>query len=101
MTLIFYVLFFLVSENYKHKRRKRSTDSDIEDFTNSDITSSLNYLHSSSTLTSLPHRQKRSVSYKNYVEVMVAADHLMYKYHGDDLQHYILNLMAIVSNTLQ
>ena len=37
------------------------------------------------------------MSNKNYVEVMVAADYEMSKYHGDNLQHYILTLMSIVS----
>ncbi|KAL4226991.1 A disintegrin and metalloproteinase with thrombospondin motifs 9 [Mactra antiquata] len=85
------------TENFKHKRRKRSTDSDILDLTNSDSSSfsSFNKLISSSTS---HHRTKRSVSHKNYVEVMVAADSLMLRYHRDDLQHYILNLMAIVNS---
>ncbi|XP_060563969.1 A disintegrin and metalloproteinase with thrombospondin motifs 9-like isoform X2 [Ruditapes philippinarum] len=85
------------SENYKHKRRKRDLESDIENLDFSDISSasSFNNLISSSNS---PHRTKRSVSHKNYVEVMVATDHLMLRYHKDDLQHYILNLMAIVNS---
>lgn len=71
-------------------------ENDIENLQFSDISSfsSFNKLISSSTS---HHRTKRSVSHKNYVEVMVAADHLMLRYHKDDLQHYLLNLMAIVS----
>ena len=99
-------MFSLFSENYKHKRRKRDIrSSSLEDTANSDISdinkpSTYNNLNSFSTLTTSPHsRRKRSVSYKNYVEVLVAADHLMLRYHKDDLQNYILNLMAIVSST--
>ncbi|XP_052779988.1 A disintegrin and metalloproteinase with thrombospondin motifs 9-like [Mya arenaria] len=88
------------TENYKHRRRKRSIpEHSIDDLANSDISdinrlTSFNNLYSFSTS---PHRQKRSVSYKNYVEVLVVADHLMFRYHQDDLQNYILNLMAIVN----
>ena len=31
------------------------------------------------------------------MEVMVAADNKMLRYHGDDLERYILTLMSIVS----
>ena len=51
----------------------------------------------SDNLVSSHHIHKRSVSMKNYVEVMVAADYQMSKYHGENLQHYILTLMSIVS----
>ena len=93
---------FLFSENYKHRRRKRSQLSALEDNIediNSDIINKLNIdTHSpSDNFISSHHIHKRSVSMKNYVEVMVAADYEMSKYHGDNLQHYILTLMSIVS----
>lgn len=43
-------------------------------------------------------RKKRSLSKERYVEVMVAADHEMKRFHGDDLEHYLLTLMAIVAS---
>ena len=43
------------------------------------------------------HRSKRSMSWENNVEVMVVADKKMAAYHGKELQHYVLTLMAIVS----
>ncbi|KAM6215650.1 A disintegrin and metalloproteinase with thrombospondin motifs 20 [Rhynchocyon petersi] len=42
-------------------------------------------------------RKKRFLSHARYVEVMVAADVKMVRYHGQYLQHYILTLMSIVS----
>ncbi|XP_015782648.1 A disintegrin and metalloproteinase with thrombospondin motifs 9 isoform X3 [Tetranychus urticae] len=42
-------------------------------------------------------RSKRSYSHERYLEVMVAADHSMQEYHGENLHHYILTLMATVS----
>lgn len=42
-------------------------------------------------------RSKRSYSAERHLEVMVAADHSMYEYHGENLHHYILTLMATVS----
>lgn len=45
-----------------------------------------------------PHsRKKRFLSYPRYVEVMVTADTKMVRHHGQNLQHYILTLMSIVS----
>ena len=88
---------FLIPENYKHHRRKRELQSDIEDLdiseSFSDNSESFNKLFSSSS----HHISKRSESNKNYVELMVAADHLMLKRHGDKLQNYILTLVSIVS----
>ena len=45
-------------------------------------------------------RHKRSVSMERFVEVMVVVDKEMSKYHGDDLQRYVLTLMSIVSEVL-
>ncbi|ELV10692.1 A disintegrin and metalloproteinase with thrombospondin motifs 20 [Tupaia chinensis] len=45
----------------------------------------------------LHSRNKRFISYPRYVEVMVTADAKMVHYHGQNLQHYILTLMSIVS----
>lgn len=42
-------------------------------------------------------RTKRFLSYPRFVEVMVVADKKMVLYHGANLQHYVLTLMAIVS----
>ena len=44
-------------------------------------------------------RRKRSVgvSRKHTVETLVVADSKMYRYHGDDVEHYVLTLMSIVS----
>uniref|UniRef100_A0A8C6NFY1 Uncharacterized protein n=1 Tax=Melopsittacus undulatus TaxID=13146 RepID=A0A8C6NFY1_MELUD len=45
-----------------------------------------------------PHsRKKRFLSYPRYVEVMVTADTKMVHHHGQNLQHYVLTLMSIVS----
>lgn len=86
----------LDTENYKHKRRKEDNEINIDQLEISDISDlSTSNNYSSSLRRS---RIKRSVSYKNYVEVMVAADFKMMMYHGDDLQHYLLNLMAIVNS---
>ncbi|XP_006888295.1 PREDICTED: A disintegrin and metalloproteinase with thrombospondin motifs 20-like [Elephantulus edwardii] len=46
----------------------------------------------------LHSRRKRFLSHPRYVEVMVAADMKMLRYHGQNLQHYILTLMAIVAS---
>lgn len=112
--------FFFFSENYKHTRRKDG----LNLRNNIDINSSLNSQSAQTVVNSLPvnkslksssfssssspsfqsskssqhhHRQKRSTSYKRNVEVMVAADNKMLKYHGNDLERYILTLMSIVS----
>ncbi|XP_030632604.1 A disintegrin and metalloproteinase with thrombospondin motifs 9 [Chanos chanos] len=46
-----------------------------------------------------PHRRsKRFLSYPRFVEVMVVADSKMVEHHGNNLQHYILTLMSIVSS---
>ncbi|XP_051706363.1 A disintegrin and metalloproteinase with thrombospondin motifs 20 isoform X2 [Oryctolagus cuniculus] len=42
-------------------------------------------------------RNKRFLSYPRYVEVMVTADSKMARYHGQNLQHYVLTLMSIVA----
>lgn len=42
-------------------------------------------------------RQKRSQSRERNVELMVAVDMEMKRHHGNDLEHYILTLLAIVS----
>ncbi|XP_028563636.2 A disintegrin and metalloproteinase with thrombospondin motifs 15 [Podarcis muralis] len=41
-----------------------------------------------------PPRAKRFVSIPRYVETLVVADESMAKFHGGDLQHYLLTLMA-------
>jgi hypothetical protein len=48
----------------------------------------------------LHSRNKRFLSYPRYVEVMVTADAKMVHHHGQNLQHYVLTLMSIVSNLL-
>lgn len=47
--------------------------------------------------TSHPSRQRRSISRDRYVEVLVVADKKMAEYHGNNLEHYLLTLMAVVS----
>lgn len=100
---IFMISFlFHISEDYKHRRRKRSQHSALEDtieeFSDKDNDNIDVDTHSpSDTFVSSHHIHKRSVSMKNYVEVMVVADYEMLKFHGDNLQHYILTLMSIVS----
>jgi len=42
-------------------------------------------------------RRKRSHSVERHVEVLVAVDEEMRRYHGHNLEHYILTLMAIVN----
>jgi len=42
-------------------------------------------------------RRKRSHSTERHVEVLVAVDVEMRRYHGHDLEHYVLTLMAIVT----
>ncbi len=44
-------------------------------------------------------RTKRSLSQERFVEVLVVADGKMVSYHGDNLVHYILTLMSVVSPT--
>ncbi|TSQ46621.1 A disintegrin and metalloproteinase with thrombospondin motifs 15 [Bagarius yarrelli] len=43
------------------------------------------------------NRAKRFVSSPRYVEVLVVADESMAKFHGDDLKHYLLTLMAVAA----
>lgn len=45
----------------------------------------------------LHSRKKRFLSYPRYVEVMVTADAKMVHHHGQNLQHYVLTLISIVS----
>ncbi|KAK3601758.1 hypothetical protein CHS0354_016122 [Potamilus streckersoni] len=88
-----------VEENYKHRRRKKE-DTNIDELIHG--SSSSIFIDSSSANSSIMprshHVHKRSVSAKNYVEVMVAADFQTSLYHGDNLQHYILTLMSIVNS---
>lgn len=46
-------------------------------------------------------RIKRSYSYERHIEIMVVADSKMAYYHGDNLRHYVLTLMATVSDILR
>lgn len=49
--------------------------------------------------TSPPRRRRRRyVSQQRFVEVMVVADAEMKRFHGADLEHYLLTLMAIVGD---
>lgn len=48
----------------------------------------------------LHSRNKRFLSYPRYVEVMVTADAKMVHHHGQNLQHYVLTLMSIVSSII-
>ena len=43
-------------------------------------------------------RHRRSFSHERHIEIMVVADAKMAQYHGENLQHYILTLMATVSD---
>ncbi|MCJ8739937.1 hypothetical protein PDJAM_G00053020 [Pangasius djambal] len=43
------------------------------------------------------NRTKRFVSLPRYVEVLIVADESMAKFHGDDLRHYLLTLMAVAA----
>ncbi|XP_077545938.1 ADAM metallopeptidase with thrombospondin type 1 motif A isoform X1 [Haemaphysalis longicornis] len=43
-------------------------------------------------------RRRRSYSLEQHVEVLVAADSKMARYHGKNLKHYILTLMAAVAH---
>lgn len=45
----------------------------------------------------LRRRGRRSVSHERFVEILVVADGKMVSYHGDNLVHYILTLMSVVS----
>nr|XP_006818840.1 PREDICTED: A disintegrin and metalloproteinase with thrombospondin motifs 9 [Saccoglossus kowalevskii] len=49
-------------------------------------------------LKSTKSRQKRFNSYERFVETMIAVDSKMLAYHGGDLEHYVLTLMALVSS---
>ncbi|XP_018430402.1 PREDICTED: A disintegrin and metalloproteinase with thrombospondin motifs 15 [Nanorana parkeri] len=40
------------------------------------------------------HRSRRFASITRYVETLIVADETMLKFHGEDLQHYLLTLMA-------
>ncbi|XP_027021347.1 A disintegrin and metalloproteinase with thrombospondin motifs 15a [Tachysurus fulvidraco] len=42
-------------------------------------------------------RLKRFASVPRYVETLVVADESMANFHGDDLRHYVLTLMAVAS----
>lgn len=42
-------------------------------------------------------RAKRFASVPRYVETLVVADESMAEFHGDDLKHYILTLMAVAA----
>ncbi|XP_078001337.1 A disintegrin and metalloproteinase with thrombospondin motifs 9-like [Glandiceps talaboti] len=44
------------------------------------------------------HRSKRSTSHIRNVETMVVVDTKMYQYHGQNLEHYVLTLMALVNS---
>lgn len=44
-----------------------------------------------------PGRSRRFASVPRFVEVLVVADRSMADAHGDDLQHYLLTLMAVVA----
>jgi hypothetical protein len=46
-------------------------------------------------------RIKRSYSHERHIEIMVVADSKMAYYHGDNLRHYILTLMATVSDYIR
>lgn len=47
----------------------------------------------------LERRVKRSYSHERHIELMVVVDSKMVQYHGDNLRHYVLTLMATVSDT--
>ncbi|XP_021356963.1 A disintegrin and metalloproteinase with thrombospondin motifs 9-like [Mizuhopecten yessoensis] len=83
-----------VKENYKHTRRKDSVDSILKD---NKVLNSPN-LYSNNHPHPYHHVHRRSASLKRHLEVMVAADYEMYRYHGRDLEKYILTLMAIVNS---
>lgn len=45
-------------------------------------------------------RRKRFLSYPRYVELMVTADAKMVRHHGQNLEHYILTIMSVVSKIM-
>lgn len=55
---------------------------------------------STSTPPKAPRRRKRFLSYPRYVELMVTADAKMVRHHGRNLEHYILTIMSVVSETM-
>ncbi|XP_046582334.1 A disintegrin and metalloproteinase with thrombospondin motifs 9-like [Haliotis rubra] len=90
-----------VSENYKHQRLKRDT---IRRYSTSQSSSSYNvnnnnYENNKNNDNSIYHkRRKRSASLKRFVETLVVVDDSMRRYHKEDLKHYVLTLMAMVTN---
>lgn len=54
-------------------------------------------LHKNDNSSRPSKRVKRSESYNNTVELMIAADKKMLDYHGDGLEQYVLTLVAVVS----
>ena len=80
---------FSVSVDYKHGRRKEDNTVTSDDLSSNNAGVFNETIHRG--------RHKRSVSLERFVEVMVVVDKEMSKYHGDDLQRYVLTLMSIVS----
>uniref|UniRef100_A0A3Q3N3D4 ADAM metallopeptidase with thrombospondin type 1 motif 20 n=1 Tax=Mastacembelus armatus TaxID=205130 RepID=A0A3Q3N3D4_9TELE len=58
------------------------------------------YEKNSSTHPASPRRRKRFLSYPRYVELMVTADAKMMQHHGNNLEHYILTIMSVVSKIM-
>jgi hypothetical protein len=84
------LLYFSLADHYKHQRWKDPWD------TGQSITPSAAHLN----LSSIPphHRRRRAISAERHVEVLLVADYHMKKYHElNDLRHYLLTLMSIVS----
>ncbi|XP_062872577.1 A disintegrin and metalloproteinase with thrombospondin motifs 15 [Trichomycterus rosablanca] len=68
--------------------------------TNRAISESLGNAQRKMTTKSAPKgtdRSKRFASHPRYVEVLVVADESMAEFHGDDLRHYLLTLMAVAA----
>uniref|UniRef100_A0A4W4E569 Peptidase M12B domain-containing protein n=1 Tax=Electrophorus electricus TaxID=8005 RepID=A0A4W4E569_ELEEL len=42
-------------------------------------------------------RSKRFASLSRYIEVLIVADESMAKFHGEDLEHYLLTLMSVAA----
>ena len=91
---------FIFSEYFKHERRKHNS---IHHSSKSHSNKSPHSYHGNTgdrDHSNAAHsRHKRSMSWERNVEVLVVADYQMARYHGNDLQHYVLTLMSIVSST--
>lgn len=75
----------LNDEYFKHQNKKKDVGAGRREYR-------------SSTNETYHSRHKRSDSLERHIEVMVVADHEMEKYHEENLKHYVLTLMAMVTS---